>query len=129
MRVWLAAFVLLFAIIELFEWFAQLGSWQPTGMWLILGGMGLAALSNASQLSATHSAASNSITSNSIQDDSTTETQQSNAQPTAKQQKATPSKQAVAPQISETKSQKVATSLTDGSDKDSISFKVRPLKR
>ncbi|MEL6556310.1 MAG: hypothetical protein AAFQ63_23075 [Cyanobacteria bacterium J06621_11] len=124
MRVWLAAFVLLFAIIELFEWFAQLGSWQPTGMWLILGGMGLAALSNASQLSATNSAASNSI-----KGDSTIETQQSNAQPVAKQQKATPSKQAVAPQISETKSQKVAASLTDESDKDSISFKVRPLKR
>ncbi len=47
MRVWLAGFVLLFVGVELFEWFTQLGSVQASGMGLILGGMGLAAISNA----------------------------------------------------------------------------------
>ncbi len=47
MRVWLAGFVVLFVGVELFEWFAQLGSVQASGMGLILGGMGLAAASNA----------------------------------------------------------------------------------
>lgn len=47
MRVWLAGFVLLFVGVELFEWVTQLGSVQMSGMGLILGGMGLAAASNA----------------------------------------------------------------------------------
>lgn len=47
MRVWLAGFVLLFVGVELFEWFTQLGSVQASGMGLMLGGMGLAAASNA----------------------------------------------------------------------------------
>lgn len=35
---------------ELFEWVAQIGSWQPSGMGLVLGGVGLAAASNAAHL-------------------------------------------------------------------------------
>ena len=46
MRFWLAAFVVLFVAVELFEWMAQIGSWHADGIWLVLGGMGLAAVSN-----------------------------------------------------------------------------------
>ena len=116
MRVWFAAFVLLFAMIELFDWMMQLDSWQPTGMWLVLGGMGLAVISNASYWSIGQPGLDNS------------KAGQADAQ-----QKATVSEQTIA-QIAETKSQKTKSqqmtdSLANQSDKESISFKVRPLKR
>ena len=50
LRFWFVAFVVLFVAVELFQWVAALGSWQPTGMWLLLGGMGLAAASNDGRL-------------------------------------------------------------------------------
>lgn len=50
MKFWLTCFVLLFTGAELFEWFSQLESWQASGIWLVLGGMGLAAASNAAHL-------------------------------------------------------------------------------
>lgn len=46
MRFWLSAFVVLFAIAELFDWLAQVDSWRVSGIWLALAGMGLAAASN-----------------------------------------------------------------------------------
>ncbi|MBE9063095.1 hypothetical protein [cf. Phormidesmis sp. LEGE 11477] len=46
MGFWLAAFILLFVAVELFNWIAQVGDWHASGVWLVLGGMGLAALSN-----------------------------------------------------------------------------------
>lgn len=46
MRFWLSAFVILFVAVELFDWIMQVGSWQASGVWLVLGGMGLAAVSN-----------------------------------------------------------------------------------
>jgi hypothetical protein len=49
-KFWLACFVLLFFSAELFQWFAELEIGQPSGAWLILGGMGLAAASNAAHL-------------------------------------------------------------------------------
>ncbi len=114
-RVWLSVFVMLFAIAELFEWLAELGSWQPTGVWLILGGMGLAALSNAARLPKI-----------SVSETLATEAGAKGGGP-AKQpsadaaQKATGSNQPVA---------QVSAASTDASiNSDSISFKVRPLKR
>lgn len=50
MKFWLSCFFLLFVAAELFEWAAQVGGVQPHGAWLILGGMGLAAASNAAHL-------------------------------------------------------------------------------
>ncbi len=50
MKFWLACFLLLFVGAELFEWVAQIGSWHPSGVGLVLGGMGLAAASNAAHL-------------------------------------------------------------------------------
>lgn len=50
MRVWLVGFVLLFVSVELLEWVAQLGSSQPGSYWVVLGGLGLAAASNAKHL-------------------------------------------------------------------------------
>lgn len=46
MRVWLASFVLMFAAVELFQWAKQLGGFHPTGLGLIVCGLGLAAVSN-----------------------------------------------------------------------------------
>ena len=50
MRVWLVGFVLLFVGVELFEWVAQLEFSQAGGYWIVLGGLGLAAISNAKYL-------------------------------------------------------------------------------
>ena len=50
MRVWLASFVLVFAAVELFQWVKQLEGFHPTGMGLILCGLGLAAISNAGHM-------------------------------------------------------------------------------
>ncbi|MGB7250394.1 MAG: hypothetical protein WBC73_15760 [Phormidesmis sp.] len=50
MKFWLVCFILLFVGAELFEWMVQLSRAQPTGVWLILGGMALAAASNAAHL-------------------------------------------------------------------------------
>ena len=50
MRVWLVGFVLLFVGVELFEWVAQLEIAQDGGYWVVLGGLGLAAASNAKHL-------------------------------------------------------------------------------
>ena len=49
-RAWLFGFVLLFAAVELLEWMFELGSAQPGGYWAMLGGLGLAAASNAKHL-------------------------------------------------------------------------------
>ncbi|MGB3291924.1 MAG: hypothetical protein WBB01_02910 [Phormidesmis sp.] len=50
MRLWLTCFGVLFVGAELFQWATQLGSWPLSGTWLILGGVGLAAASNAAHL-------------------------------------------------------------------------------
>lgn len=50
MKFWLVCFGLLFVGAELVQWFAELGSRQPAGAVLMLGGMGLAAVSNAAHL-------------------------------------------------------------------------------
>ena len=50
MRIWLVGFVLLFVGVELFEWVAQLDISQAGGYWVVLGGLGLAAASNAKHL-------------------------------------------------------------------------------
>ncbi|MEL7053015.1 MAG: hypothetical protein AAFV85_19465 [Cyanobacteria bacterium J06634_6] len=112
MRFWLAAFVLVFAAVELFNWFAALGSWHPTGLWLLLGGVGLALLSNLPTPS--------DETVKSTADDKTEGTPQA-------QNKATHSSEPVA-QVSAGQGQAVAP-LSADKDKDSVSFKVRPLKR
>ena len=50
MKFWLTCFGLLFIGSELFQWFAELGGGQLSGVWLVLGGLGLAAASNAAHL-------------------------------------------------------------------------------
>lgn len=110
MRFWLAAFVVLFAAVELFEWIAQLGSWQPTGIWLVLGGMGLAALSNTAHWK------------------QATDTNPLAESPEDKDKAAiTESDSAVVARAGEP-SQSMP-SIAEPSAQDSISFKVRPLKR
>ncbi len=49
MKFWLVCFGLLFVGAELLQWLAELGR-QPSGAVLILGGMGLAVVSNAAHL-------------------------------------------------------------------------------
>ena len=50
MKFWLTCFGLLFIGAELFQWFAELGGDKLSSTWLILGGLGLAAVSNANHL-------------------------------------------------------------------------------
>ena len=50
MKFWLTCFGLLFIGAELFQWFVELGGGKLSDLWLILGGMGLAAASNAAHL-------------------------------------------------------------------------------
>ncbi len=50
MKFWLTCFGLLFVGAELFQWFAERGDGPLSGVWLILGGLGLAAASNAAHL-------------------------------------------------------------------------------
>jgi len=102
--------MMLFAIAELLKWLAGLGSWQPTGGWLILGGMGLAALSNAAHLSKI-------LVAKPATEDAIEGTEPASQQAVSEPQKATGSHQPVA---------QVSAVPTDS---DSISFKIRPLKR
>lgn len=100
MRFWLSAFVILFAIAELFDWITQVDSWQASGIWLVLGGMGLAAVSNGF----------------------------GSAQPPERSKKKSGT---VGKALSKAEGECLEPSqieVIDRSD-DSISFKVRPLKR
>jgi len=106
MKFWLSCFFLLFVAAELFEWVAQIGSVQPHGAWLILGGMGLAAASNAAHLPKL------SGLSSSGEGEAITESQPIKSQ-TKDPQKA-PIPQSNKP-----------TSVAEQSQEDSISFKVR----
>ena len=58
-RVWLVGFGLLFVSVELLDWALQIGSSQPVGYWTVLGGLGLAAASNARHLPKRQEAKSN----------------------------------------------------------------------
>ncbi len=109
MKFWLSAFVLLFVAVELFDWVTQLGSLHDSGIWLLLGGMGLAALSNAKHLS--------------------TAPDVDKVQESVEQtDKALSDADSAVPEMAVSKQQKVE-SLAEKSAQDSISFKVRPLKR
>ena len=119
MRFWLAAFVVLFAAVELFEWVTQLGSLQPTGLWLVPGGMGLAALSNVAHWP------------------KATDADGLKEEEPKRTDKVAPTKP-IQEKISSTSSTVVERtveqgrtleSIADPSEQDSISFKVRPLKR
>ena len=103
MRFWLSAFVLLFAIAELFDWIAQVGSWQASGIWLVLGGMGLAAVSNGG-FSTAQQIKGEKVESGSVEKVKGLETKQG--------EKLEPNKAKNLDRL-----------------EDSISFKVRPLKR
>ncbi|MEO1395172.1 MAG: hypothetical protein AAFV90_19905 [Cyanobacteria bacterium J06634_5] len=52
MKFWLVCFVVLFAGAELFDWVMQASGGELSGAWWVLGGMGLAAASNAKHLTA-----------------------------------------------------------------------------
>lgn len=118
MRVWLAAFVLMFAAVELFQWFVGLSSWQPSGVWVVLGGMGLAVLSNAGQMQA-----------------SQMKSEQMNVDQMNANQASESDAAATATKAGEMPSSKMPSSVSEpddssiDADQDSISFKVRPLKR
>lgn len=104
-------FVLLFVSVELLDWMLQLGSSQPVGYWTVLGGLGLAAASNAKHLPKLDEAETKR--------DLTDVPSKSVAQP-----KTSPSM--AAPSNAETVKQNLEKSVEgiDRSD-DSISFRVR----
>ena len=123
MRFWLTSFVLIFSAIELFDWVMQRGSWHPTGIWLILGGMGLAAISNVSSARSPQVANSPDLAdhSNAVAQAA----DQVAEQALATSQSALPNSLAQAHESHWQAQPRPSLSQ----DKDSISFKVRPLKR
>lgn len=104
MRFWLSAFVVLFVAVELLDWVAHVTSLHAHGVWLVLGGMGLAAASNSGR---THLLENEQESKRVSQ--SNVEKPKEDVQP--------PNKEKV--------------DLGRGVDRseDSVSFKVRPLKR
>ncbi|MEM9092859.1 MAG: hypothetical protein AAGC93_29545 [Cyanobacteria bacterium P01_F01_bin.53] len=117
MKFWLACFVLLFAGAELFQWVAQLG--ELSGAWLVLGGMGLAAASNAKHLPmmGKHKAVplksktEQVVQSQTASNESVTVADSLQTQPS--------------PSTTETSSGPLQETSSSLSDQDSISFKVR----
>lgn len=105
MRVWLVAFIALFAAVELFQWVLQLPSVRPSGVWLVVGGMGLAAASNFGRLAGS----SQEAVKGREGDKETGNKGEQIAQSTAS---------AVSP-----------TAPAKPDESDTISFKVRPMKR
>lgn len=102
MRFWLAAFIVLFAAVELLNWITQVSSWHASGVWLVLGGMGLAAVSNwkVEESAEDNAAETETVAKLSQQEEN----------------------------FLESINAKAATSVVDRSE-DTISFKVRPLKQ
>ena len=97
---------------ELLEWVAHLGmagGMEASGMWLILGGMGLAAASNSAHLP--------KLTQSNTTDDCATQEAERAAENSAANPKETTPTGNVGPSQS--------ASITEQSQDDSISFKVR----
>ncbi|MEO1636847.1 MAG: hypothetical protein AAFS04_17400 [Cyanobacteria bacterium J06631_9] len=105
MRVWLTAFVILFTAVELFQWILQLPSLQPSGFWLVVGGMGLAAVSNVGRLVGSG-------------ENAVKESGESQKTEGEKEELAQSTASTVAP-----------TASAKPDEPDTISFKVRPMKR
>lgn len=108
MKFWLMCFGVLFIGAELFQWFAELGGGKLSGVWLILGGMGLAAASNAAHLPKLTAKLISSTTSNATTPDKASD-HLAQSQPKEHLKETIPEPPSVAQQSAE----------------DSISFKVR----
>ncbi len=108
MKFWLSAFVMLFAAVELFDWIVQAGGWHASGVWLVLGGMGLAAVSNVGNRGIGESEVGNGK-----REIGLGEGDKKNLD------------------LNQAKGEEVKGTDVEGTDRsdDSISFKVRPLKR
>jgi len=116
-KFWLTCFVLLFAGAELFQWMVALGGADLSGAWLVLGGMGLAAASNAKhlpRLSPPQVSGGTSGQGNDLPSPSTVKGEPTRQQQIAHKDNAKTTAAATRPESQET-----------DSDKDSISFKVR----
>ncbi|MEL6882711.1 MAG: hypothetical protein AAFP09_19465 [Cyanobacteria bacterium J06607_10] len=111
MRVWLTAFVILFTAVELFQWVLQLPSLQPSGFWLVVGGMGLAAVSNFGRLVGS----GENAVKESGESGESGESQKTEGE---KEELAQSTESTVAP-----------TASAKPDEPDTISFKVRPMKR
>lgn len=115
LKFWLACFLLLFVGAELIDWFSHLGAMgggmEASGTWLVLGGMGLAAASNAAHLPKRGSQSA-SITENSTPEETITTAASSET-----------SGKATAAQRNSVSDE--SSSIAAQSKEDSISFKVR----
>lgn len=114
MKFWLTCFGLLFVGAELLQWVAELGSGQPDSVWLVLGGLGLAAVSNASHLPKLVSKAKADAV-------ATDETDISEA----KKNQSSEALRGDRAQNEPTLTQQKPLSVAQQSSEDSISFKVR----
>ena len=124
LKFWLACFLLLFVGAELVEWVSHLGmanselvsSANGVSAWLlILGGMGLAAASNASHLP-NLSRTSHTAVNDTEEEGNTEKTVSAEEDATAKLQHSTSAANVNAPELK---------SMAEQSREDSISFKIR----
>ena len=108
--------MLLFVSVELLDWGLQLGSLQPVGYWTVLGGLGLAAASNAKHLP--------KLSGTETKGDLTGVQGKSVAQSNGSQPKASP---LISEQSKAETAETVTKSSGEGVDRsdDSISFRVR----
>lgn len=131
MKFWLVCFVVLFAGAELFDWVMQASGGELSGAWWVLGGMGLAAASNAKHLTAIGADSAPSIEQSTEQSDEHSSDEHSSERSAVKQPVASPPLQPLdRNEISvkeTTNSEATATtnSTEDTRAEDTISFKVR----
>jgi hypothetical protein len=119
-KFWLSCFVLLFVGAELFDWATQVEVAPLSGMGLVLGGLGLAAASNAAHLPKL-TPSSDGLQAAQASVSSATQT---NA-PSAEQANSADSVSAKATASGVSAANSESPSIAEQSQEDSISFKVR----
>ena len=126
MKFWLGCFVVLFAGAELFDWVMQASGGELSGAWWVLGGMGLAAASNAKHLTAIGADSAPSIEQSTEQSDEHSSDEHSSERSAVKQPVASPPLQPLdRNEISVKETTNSEATATTNSTEDTISFKVR----
>ncbi|MEL7349976.1 MAG: hypothetical protein AAF171_00495 [Cyanobacteria bacterium P01_A01_bin.116] len=126
MKFWLVCFVVLFAGAELFDWVMQASGGELSGAWWVLGGMGLAAASNAKHLTAIGADSAPSIEQSTEQSDEHSSDEHSSERSAVKQPVASPPLQPLdRNEISVKETTNSEATATTNSTEDTISFKVR----
>lgn len=132
MKFWLVCFVVLFAGAELFDWVMQASGGELSGAWWVLGGMGLAAASNAKHLTAIGADSAPSIEQSTDQSDEHSSDEHSSERSAVKQPAVSSPLQPIDRNeiaVKETTDSETTattkTAATTNRAEDTISFKVR----